>query len=496
MHIPFKNPLLSQLAQVDRDSDDDHVDVDVDGDVVEREEESHLNNRHETQFLRGSTFLGGFDFGYSGEMGTEILENGGHHHFHQQQQQQQHPGGGGGLGGGGYFPQDYMDFANGGGELVQTGSPNLLCSALPTHWRSNKSLPVAFKVVALDEIEDGTLVTVKAGNDDNFCGELRNCTAIMKNHIAKFNDLRFVGRSGRGKSFSLTIIVQARPVMVASYMKAIKVTVDGPREPRTKTMFSFPGHGGMFPLLGAPWLDPAAAYMAYNWECLRRQEALLSIQHHPHPPPSTPGGSTPPFPPPPLPPQLPKLPGSSPSGPLATLGSHHLPDGFTSPHPLLRHANIPPHLHLTSPPMPLLGTFRSPSSTSPQNGSGSNSSLNNNNNNNNHHHRHTHHNNNNNNVNLRPKSSHNHHHHQKSSSSPSNSSTISSDSAGNGSDDDVGKETKVKSIPMTAPTGNGTNNNNNNKSIKPKDLNSGGVGPTKSCTVTSSAPTKGVWRPY
>jgi len=86
------------------------------------------------------------------------------------------------------------------GELVQTGSPAVLCSALPTHWRSNKSLPMAFKVVALDDVMDGTVVTVKAGNDENFCGELRNCTSVMKNQVAKFNDLRFVGRSGRGES--------------------------------------------------------------------------------------------------------------------------------------------------------------------------------------------------------------------------------------------------------------------------------------------------------
>lgn len=33
-----------------------------------------------------------------------------------------------------------------GGELVRTGSPNLVCSVLPVHWRSNKTLPVAFKV--------------------------------------------------------------------------------------------------------------------------------------------------------------------------------------------------------------------------------------------------------------------------------------------------------------------------------------------------------------
>ncbi|XP_068983225.1 segmentation protein Runt-like isoform X2 [Bombus flavifrons] len=121
------------------------------------------------------------------------------------------------------------------GDLVRTGSPAILCSALPSHWRSNKSLPVAFKVVALDEVSDGTLVTIRAGNDENCCGELRNCTAVMKNQVAKFNDLRFVGRSGRGKSFSLTIQISTVPFQVATYTKAIKVTVDGPREPRSKS---------------------------------------------------------------------------------------------------------------------------------------------------------------------------------------------------------------------------------------------------------------------
>lgn len=86
-----------------------------------------------------------------------------------------------------------------GGELVRTGSPNLICTVLPNHWRSNKTLPIAFKVIALGDVMDGTIVTVRAGNDENFCGELRNATAIMKNQVAKFNDLRFVGRSGRGK---------------------------------------------------------------------------------------------------------------------------------------------------------------------------------------------------------------------------------------------------------------------------------------------------------
>ncbi|MGH0171746.1 UNVERIFIED_CONTAM: hypothetical protein FKN15_007985 [Acipenser sinensis] len=84
------------------------------------------------------------------------------------------------------------------GELVRTDSPNFLCSVLPSHWRCNKTLPVAFKVVALGEVPDGSLVTVMAGNDENYSGELRNASAVMKNQVARFNDLRFVGRSGRG----------------------------------------------------------------------------------------------------------------------------------------------------------------------------------------------------------------------------------------------------------------------------------------------------------
>jgi runt-related transcription factor len=35
------------------------------------------------------------------------------------------------------------------GELIRTGSPLFVCTVLPPHWRSNKTLPVAFKVVAL-----------------------------------------------------------------------------------------------------------------------------------------------------------------------------------------------------------------------------------------------------------------------------------------------------------------------------------------------------------
>ncbi|CAH1408015.1 unnamed protein product [Nezara viridula] len=44
-----------------------------------------------------------------------------------------------------------------------------------------------------------------------------------------------------GKSFTLTITVSSTPPQVATYTKAIKVTVDGPREPRSKTIHPIPG---------------------------------------------------------------------------------------------------------------------------------------------------------------------------------------------------------------------------------------------------------------
>lgn len=55
------------------------------------------------------------------------------------------------------------------------------------------------QVVALGDVPDGTVVTVMAGNDENYSAELRNASAVMKNQVARFNDLRFVGRSGRGE---------------------------------------------------------------------------------------------------------------------------------------------------------------------------------------------------------------------------------------------------------------------------------------------------------
>lgn len=96
---------------------------------------------------------------------------------------------------------------------------------LPSHWRSNKTLPVAFKVVALGEVGDGTLVTVRAGNDENCCAELRNSTALMKNQVAKFNDLRFVGRSGRGNNTKIFYPVLKKLFLVQKKKKICFKTI-------------------------------------------------------------------------------------------------------------------------------------------------------------------------------------------------------------------------------------------------------------------------------
>lgn len=46
-----------------------------------------------------------------------------------------------------------------------------------------------------------------AGNDENYSAELRNASGVMKNQVARFNDLRFVGRSGRGEAWNALCFV-------------------------------------------------------------------------------------------------------------------------------------------------------------------------------------------------------------------------------------------------------------------------------------------------
>ena len=47
-----------------------------------------------------------------------------------------------------------------------------------------------WQVVCLSDVEDGTLVTLTAGNDENYGAELRNHQAHIVEGCAKFTDLR------------------------------------------------------------------------------------------------------------------------------------------------------------------------------------------------------------------------------------------------------------------------------------------------------------------
>ncbi|XP_065212913.1 segmentation protein Runt-like [Planococcus citri] len=175
------------------------------------------------------------------------------------------------------------------GKLVTTACPVILCSALPTHHRSNKSLRNPFKVIVLDDVADGTKVTVSAGNDENCCAEIKNYVAYIKDQVAVFNDIRFIGRSGRGKTFSLSIIVHSTPLQMGTYSKAIKVTVDGPREPRSKNSFAYyPGQHpllfGAYPMSHLQWLDPSYVN-AISAEYLMNNHLMAFSNHQPTPAP-------------------------------------------------------------------------------------------------------------------------------------------------------------------------------------------------------------------
>lgn len=95
-----------------------------------------------------------------------------------------------------------------------------------------------------------------------------------------------------GKSFTLTITVETFPPQVATYAKAIKVTVDGPREPRSKTSKSL-------------LLFKSRRTISHKLQTHKRTIRTMLPQPLVPPPPR------PPPPPPPLPPPTPPTPPST-----------------------------------------------------------------------------------------------------------------------------------------------------------------------------------------
>ncbi|CAF1256231.1 unnamed protein product [Rotaria sp. Silwood1] len=111
-------------------------------------------------------------------------------------------------------------------------NPYFQCSSLPSHWRKNKSLRFILRTKNDIEIKANTRVIILAGNEYNPCATLKNNISWFRGGQAEFNDLRFLGASGRGKKFTLTIIIETNPPQQCTYRRAIKITVDGPRKKR------------------------------------------------------------------------------------------------------------------------------------------------------------------------------------------------------------------------------------------------------------------------
>lgn len=71
-------------------------------------------------------------------------------------------------------------------------------SSLYSHWRKNKSLRFILRTKPKIEIPTNTRVVILAGNENNPCASLKNNIGCFRGGQAEFNDLRFLGVSGRG----------------------------------------------------------------------------------------------------------------------------------------------------------------------------------------------------------------------------------------------------------------------------------------------------------
>lgn len=75
----------------------------------------------------------------------------------------------------------------------------------------------------LNGVRGKTEVSLVACNEETGVAQLRNNKCELENGVATFDDLRFVGRSGRGKAFNVVITIHTDPVQIATLQEVIKV---------------------------------------------------------------------------------------------------------------------------------------------------------------------------------------------------------------------------------------------------------------------------------
>eukprot|EP01135_Chromosphaera_perkinsii_P012393 Nk52_evm4s2657 gene=Nk52_evmTU4s2657 len=160
-----------------------------------------------------------------------------------------------------------------GQQVVYTDNPSVACTILPNHWRCNKALPQNFQVFILFKVPNETEVSLRASNEENANAELKNSRTTVSNGVATFDDLRFVGRSGRGKSLDVIITIHCSPPIDCRIAEVIKVTVDGPREPRRRRTIQHSTHKnslanamGHYGEAGTPPLDPVSELGVFDHE--------------------------------------------------------------------------------------------------------------------------------------------------------------------------------------------------------------------------------------
>lgn len=148
-------------------------------------------------------------------------------------------------------------------------------------------------VIILFPVEDGTRVTVSAGNEENCSADVKNNVAEIQAQVARFNDLRFVGKSGRGKHFNLTLTIHRPNIYeVAMASSVIKVTVDGPRDSRNT--FKQPTFSTQFDSRKRPFvyslptmnpIMPSSSNTIFDHHCAKRErlESPNSLDTFKHP---------------------------------------------------------------------------------------------------------------------------------------------------------------------------------------------------------------------
>lgn len=91
------------------------------------------------------------------------------------------------------FPKDFFELK----EFKCTEDPEIFVNCLPKFTRANKFIGTYSVCVVDGRVPDGTMVIIKAFSEKTGWGQMKNNTAVLRDGLACFQDLRFIGKSGR-----------------------------------------------------------------------------------------------------------------------------------------------------------------------------------------------------------------------------------------------------------------------------------------------------------